>query len=124
MQLELLHYWELQVSLGVDLNAERMSLQVGWSKTVATLYLKGHIPLNTDACLLFAREMKTAPQIIWPDWKWADLTGDPAGLNLARLFSKLEIGTRLAVNTILRLNGTLQHDGTSNVIRILPGRAR
>jgi hypothetical protein len=124
MQLELLHTWDLQISLGVRLDAKEMSLRAGRSSTAAIQYLKGHIPLNTDACLWFARELKMAPQEIWSDWKWADLTGNPMTLNLARLWGKLEISTRSAINKLVTLNGTLRHDGEGTIIHILPGTVR
>jgi hypothetical protein len=123
MQLELLETWNLQITLGISLDAKHMSLRDGYSKGLAAQYLYGHIALNTDKCLWFARELKLAPQAIWSDWKWADLTADPLTLNLTRFWGKLEVGTRAAINTLISMNGTLRHDGKSDVIHILPGEA-
>lgn len=123
LQEQLLETWNWLKSLGVPLDPCAMSIRAGFSKSVAVQYLNGHTPLNTDAMLWFAREMKLAPQEIWPEWQWHDLTASPTQLLLQRSWAKLGIATRNALNTIVRLDGTLRYANDGTVIHILPGRS-
>lgn len=40
-------------------------------------YLYGHMPLNEKWMLRFALYLKVAPQEIWPDWEYGEITHSP-----------------------------------------------
>lgn len=120
-QLALAAYWGLLRQLGWKLDAKEMSLRYGKSPAWATQRLNGNEPLSTDDMLLFARYMKTAPQVIWGDWAYADLTATPALVELDRRYQKLEISTRSGINELLALNGFLRHVPGSRIINVERG---
>lgn len=122
-QQELLHWWTLLKALGVPLDAQAMSLRGGYSKGHASQYLHGHIALNTDAMLWFSREMKMAPQEIWSDWRWSDITSSPSLVSLYQHWIRLDVVTRDAVHKLIRLDGHLRLD-PSGALHILPGAPR
>lgn len=41
-------------------------------------YINGHIPLNVEAQLQFARYLRRSPLDIWPDFEFGDLLANPA----------------------------------------------
>jgi hypothetical protein len=120
-QLALAAYWDLLRQLGWKLDAKEMSLRFGKHRTWATQRLNGHAPLSTDDMLLFARALDAAPQVIWEDWPYADLTATPSLMALNRQWSKLAVATRTGVLELLRLNGHLVHHPTSRIITVERG---
>lgn len=76
-QARLLKAWDAAVLSGV---ASRKRLALDWGVTPSNVsqYLHGHIPINVEAQLQFARHLRKSPIEIWPDFEFADLIGDPA----------------------------------------------
>jgi DNA-binding transcriptional regulator YdaS (Cro superfamily) len=59
--------------------ASQKTLAASWGVTVGNLsqYLNGHIPLNVEAQLQFARHLRVSPVEIWPDFEFHDLIARP-----------------------------------------------
>jgi hypothetical protein len=76
-QARLLKAWDAAVASGI---ASRKRLALDWGVTPSNVsqYLHGHIPINVEAQLQFARHLRKSPTEIWPDFEFADLIGDPS----------------------------------------------
>jgi DNA-binding transcriptional regulator YdaS (Cro superfamily) len=59
--------------------ASQKALAASWGVTVGNLsqYINGHIPLNVEAQLQFARHLRVSPVEIWPDFEFGDLIARP-----------------------------------------------
>lgn len=68
-------------------------------------YIKGHIPLNTEAKLWFAKYLRTPAIEIWPDFEWGEaltMTLPPAAADAAKLIAALDEEDQATVLKLLR----------------------
>ena len=58
-------------------NLTRLSRSANYADSTASHYLHGRYPLNIEWKMRFARELISAPQAIWPEWEFANMTHAP-----------------------------------------------
>jgi hypothetical protein len=97
---------------GSKISQKAMAAEWGVNASLITQYLNGHIPLNLEAKLRFARYLNKSPVGIWPDFEFADLCPGnlaPEALEIASLWGRLAEAQRQAVRQlILSLSGKPQ----------------
>lgn len=59
---------------------DELSALCGWSSSTAGQYMRGYIPLNTDAKVKFAAALRVDPKVIDPDFFYGNLPEDEARL--------------------------------------------
>lgn len=75
-------------------------------------YIKGHIPLNTEAKLWFAKYLRRPAADIWPDFEFSEavtMTLPPVSEEAARLVASLNEDDQA---TVLKLLRSLPHRAT------------
>ncbi len=95
-------YWDLQKSLGRELNLARVGRKKGLTNGVMAGHcLHGYARLNEIWMLCFAEELNATPQHIWrEDWPFPELTPgvpDPGFERLMRLYQTLTAQTQAQI---------------------------
>ncbi len=90
--------------LGAKVSQKAMALEWGVNPSNITQYLNGHIKLNTEARLRFARYLGKPVLEIWPDFEFADIApGElpPEALQIAALWTMLPGTSRKVVSDLV-----------------------
>ncbi len=90
---------------GSKVSQKAMALEWGVNPSNITQYLNGHIKLNTEARLRFARYLGKPLLEIWPDFEFADIApGElpPEALLIAAMWAMLPEASRRAVSDLIR----------------------
>jgi hypothetical protein len=85
--------WDMESERpGSRISQKAMAAEWGVNASLITQYLNGHIPLNLESQLRFARYLRKSPVDIWPLFEFADLCPGnlaPDALEIAVLWSRL-----------------------------------
>ena len=75
---------------------EELSLAIGWSQSAAGLYLRGEIPLNTNAKFQFCKHLKCSILDIDPKFPIEGMVFDDAEIKFLEAYRQLsESGKRM-----------------------------
>lgn len=98
-------FWDMESERpGSKISQKAMAAEWGVNASLITQYLNGHIPLNLESQLRFARYLKKSPVDIWPHFEFADLCPGnlaPEALEIASLWSRLAEAQRHAVRQLI-----------------------
>lgn len=84
-QQDLLSHWKLLKSLGMPLKLARMAERLEVNPSLPSQYLNGSIALNIEWMMEFSVEMCCAPQDIFRDWPYPQMTRSQLPPDLVKL---------------------------------------
>lgn len=101
---QLRHAWN-QLAKGTERSQKELALLWGVNPSLISQYINGHIPLNTEAKLWFAKYLRRPAAEIWPDFEFTEavtITLPPASDEAARLIAALSEKDQAVILNLLR----------------------